>query len=99
MHDALSTHVFTKSRREWNGTILLFVEESHFLKWFNYVDSGAIIVRYISLQKQQQKNEIFSLKSENFAEFIVQQNFLNCGSKWQYPITKLFKSVSDFVLS
>ena len=32
MHDALSTHVFTKSRREWNGTILLFVEESHFFK-------------------------------------------------------------------
>ena len=98
MHDALSTHVFTKSRREWNGTILLFVEESHFFKWFNYADSGAIIIRYISLQ-QQQKNEIFSLKSENFAEFIVQQTILNCGSKWKYAITKLFKSVSGFVLS
>ena len=98
MHDALSTHVFTKSRKEWNGSILLFVEESHFFKWFNYADSRAIIIRYISLQ-QQQKNEIFSLKSENFAEFIVQQNFLNCGSKRQYAITKLFKSVSGFVLS
>ena len=62
MHDALSTHVFTKSGREWNGTILLFVEESHFFKWFNYADSTAIIIRYISLQQQQQKTKFFLSK-------------------------------------
>ena len=62
MHDALSTHVFTKSRRKWNGTILLFVEESYFFKWFNYADSGAIIIRYISLQQQQKKRNFFSQK-------------------------------------
>ena len=27
------------------------------------------------------KNELFSLKSENFAEFILQQRILNSGSK------------------
>ena len=44
------------------------------------------------------KKRIFSLKSENFAEFIVQQKILNNGSKWQYAITKRFKSVSGYVL-
>ena len=61
---------------------------------FNYADSEAIFIRYISLQQQKQ---FFSLKSENFAEFTVQQKIFNNGSKWQYAITKLFKSVSSFV--
>ena len=68
-----------------------------FFKWFNYAHSGAITMSYVSLQ--QQKKRIFSLKSENFAEFGVQRKILNDGSKWQYETTKIFKSVSGFVLS
>ena len=82
-------------RVKWDNFALR--RRKSFFKWFNYADSGAIIIRYISLQQQQ--NELFSLKRENFAEFIVQQKLLNCGSKWQYAITKLFKLVSGFVLS
>ena len=63
-----------------------------------HAGSGAMIMSYIGLWQQQQKKRIFALKSENFAEFIVQQKILNNGSKWQYAITKLFKSVSGFVL-
>ena len=51
------------------------------------------------LAYNNKKKTNFSLKSENFAEFVVQQKILNNGSKWQYATTKIFKSVSGFVLS
>ena len=95
-HDALSTHVFTKSRREWIGTILNFPEESHFFKWFNYADSRAITIRHIGLKK---KKTSFLFQNWKFCWIYRSTKCFEFGSKWQYIITKLFKSVSGFVLS
>ena len=96
MYDALSTHVcFYQVTKGVKCDNFAFRKRKSFFKWFNYADSGAKIISYISLQ---QRKRIFSLKSENVAKVIVQQKILNNGSKWQYAITKLFKSVSGFIL-
>ena len=53
---------FQKCITHCQHVLLPSQEESHFLKWFNYANSGAIIIRYIKNLRQQKR--IFFLKSE-----------------------------------
>ena len=90
-------HMFLPSHEESDNFALR--RRKSFFKWFNYADSGAIIIRYISLQQQQKKKRNFFSQKWKFCWIYSSTKFLNCGSKRQYAITKLFKSVSGFVLS
>ena len=49
-------------RVKWDNFALR--RRKSFFKWFNHADSGAIIIRYISLQQQQQKTIFFLAKEK-----------------------------------